>query len=65
MKKLILLVTLLAGCGMSPNGRTEHESCIFDCDKSLNNCVNIIGGENKLVCHKTYEGVCMPGCNKK
>jgi len=66
VKKTIisLLLVTVVGCSCSGPSQTNRNSCINTCDQSLISCVQTLGPDHKLDCHKTYDMVCMPMCSK-
>lgn len=62
---LITSVMVCIGCSCSSApSQTDKNTCIQTCDKSLISCVQTLGPDHKMDCHKTYDTVCMPGCSK-
>jgi hypothetical protein len=61
---IILLVITITGCSCN-DLPANKQSCVAVCDKSLERCVMVLGQENRLECHRTYDTVCMPSCTKR
>jgi hypothetical protein len=64
MKIQYLILVMCMGCGDPVQSQSDKTKCVETCDKSLEHCVRVLGEDNKIACHQTYNTVCMPSCTR-